>query len=192
MKKNYIIWGIALILVALAVYSANSYTSSYISKNTNSDSPTAAPTAAAAAQPDEPKFNPMQAIPFLLEDLNGNEVSLESLAGKKIFLNFWATWCPACRSEMPDIEKLYQETKDSDLVIVTINAGEKKGTIEKFMKDNDYNFMVLMDSDSSASASYRIRYLPTSFFINTKGEITYKYEISMSYDQMKEHLDTLE
>ncbi|WP_206872404.1 TlpA disulfide reductase family protein [Clostridium zeae] len=65
-----------------------------------------------------------KAIDFKLKTLDGKEVSLSDLKGKNIFINFWATWCPYCVQEMPEIEKLYQETKNSDLIILGIDIGE--------------------------------------------------------------------
>ncbi|GFZ33844.1 hypothetical protein CSC2_43700 [Clostridium zeae] len=59
-----------------------------------------------------------------MKTLDGKEVSLSDLKGKNIFINFWATWCPYCVQEMPEIEKLYQETKNSDLIILGIDIGE--------------------------------------------------------------------
>ena len=73
-----------------------------------------------------PDSEKIAALNFKLKDLNGVEVSLSDFKGKKVFLNFWASWCPPCKAEMPDLEKLYQETKDSDLVILAVNIGEDK------------------------------------------------------------------
>ena len=83
---------------------------------------------------------------FKLKDLNGNEISLSQFKGKKVFLNFWATWCPPCKAEMPDIEKVYNETKDSDLVILAVNINEKKDTVKSFIEKSKYHFTVLLDS----------------------------------------------
>ncbi|ETI89629.1 MAG: Alkyl hydroperoxide reductase/ Thiol specific antioxidant/ Mal allergen, partial [Clostridium butyricum DORA_1] len=95
-----------------------------------------------------------KALDFKLKDLDGNEVSLSSLKGKKVFLNFWATWCPPCKAEMPEIEKLYQETKDSDLVILAVDIGENSNTVKPFIDENKYNFKVLLDSDQSVATQY--------------------------------------
>ena len=128
MKKSFILWSLALILVAGALYTTNSYTNSKVSESVQAEE-------AAQKKPNAAENSLQQAIPFLLKDLEGNAVALEDFEGKKVFLNFWATWCPPCRAEMPDLQKLYWETKESDLVIVTINVQEKKSTIEKYMKD---------------------------------------------------------
>lgn len=128
---------------------------------------------------------------FTLVDLEGNKVSLSDFKGKKVFLNFWATWCPPCKSEMPEIEKVYQETKDSDLVILAVEIGEPLDTVKTFIDDNNYNFKVLLDSDQAVATNYGISAIPTSFFIDEQGNIVSKKIGAMTYDEMKEYIDTL-
>lgn len=129
---------------------------------------------------------------FTLLDLEGNEVSLSDYKGKKIFLNFWATWCPPCKAEMPDIEKVYQETKDSDLVILAVEIGEPLETVKSFIDENDYNFKVLLDIDQSVASTYNISSIPTSFFIDEDGYIIEKRVGGMNEDQMMEYIETLD
>jgi thiol-disulfide isomerase/thioredoxin len=131
------------------------------------------------------------ALDFKLNDLNGKEVSLSDYKGKKVFLNFWASWCPPCKAEMPDIEKLYNETNDTDLVILAINVGEIKSDVTNFLNDNKYNFTVLLDSDQNISNQYNIRGIPTSFFINKEGEIVSSKVGGMSLDEMKSYISKL-
>lgn len=133
-----------------------------------------------------------KAIDFKLKDLNGKELSLSDLKGKKVFLNFWATWCPPCRSEMPEIEKLYQETKDSNLVIVAVEIGEPLDTVKSFIDSNKYNFKVLLDSDQNVASKYNIASIPTSYFIDEDGNIVSKNVGAMNIDQMKAYIKTLD
>lgn len=128
---------------------------------------------------------------FTLVDLEGNKVSLSDLKGKKVFLNFWATWCPPCKAEMPEIEKIYQETKDSDLVILAVEIGEPLDTVKTFIDDNNYNFKVLLDSNQEIATAYGITAIPTSFFIDEQGNIVSQKIGAMTYDEMKEYIDTL-
>jgi thiol-disulfide isomerase/thioredoxin len=128
---------------------------------------------------------------FTLVDLEGNEVSLSDFKGKKVFLNFWATWCPPCKDEMPEIEKVYQETKDSDLVILAVEIGEPFDTVKNFIDDNKYGFKVLLDLEQSVSTNYEISAIPTSFFIDDEGNIVSKRVGGMTYDEMKEYINTL-
>lgn len=133
----------------------------------------------------------IKATDFKLKDLSGKEVSLSDYKGKKIFLNFWASWCPPCKAEMPEMEKLYQETKDSDLVILAVNIGEDKDTVQKFIKNNNYNFPVLLDIDNAAAIKYQIVSIPTSFFIDKEGNIVGKHIGSMTIDDMKSYINNI-
>lgn len=132
-----------------------------------------------------------EAPDFTLQDLNGKKVSLKDLKGKKVYLNFGATWCPPCRLEMPDIEKLYQETKDSDLVIIGIDIGEDKETVKNFISKNNYNFKILLDSDQSVASKYNITAIPASFFIDKNGKIVSSHIGAMTLEQMKENVKLL-
>ncbi|MBN4049359.1 redoxin domain-containing protein [Clostridium estertheticum] len=131
------------------------------------------------------------ALNFKLTDLNGKEVSLSDFKGKKVFLNFWASWCPPCKAEMPDIEKLYGQTKDSDLVILAVNIGDAKTTAKSFIDNNKYNFTVLLDSDQSIATKYNIVAIPTSFFINKEGNIVSTIKGGMTLEQMKINISKL-
>jgi thiol-disulfide isomerase/thioredoxin len=117
---------------------------------------------------------------------------LSDLKGKDVFLNFWATWCPPCKGEMPEIEKLYQETKNSNLVIVAIEIGEPLNDVKAFIQQNNYNFKVLLDSDQKVSSQYGITGVPTSFFINKEGNIVAENIGAMNIDQMKKYIKTLD
>ncbi|MVX63674.1 redoxin domain-containing protein [Clostridium chromiireducens] len=192
MKKALIALIIAFSLTGFSIYtiynsdSSNSKSDSSISlvsdKNNNSDEPMEVTTNSIKTK----------AIDFKLKDLNGNELSLSDLKGKKVFLNFWATWCPPCKAEMPEIEKLYQETKDSDLVIVAVEIGEPLDTVKSFIDSNKYNFKVLLDPDQTVATKYNITSIPTSYFIDTDGNIVSKHVGGMNIDQMKAYIKNLD
>lgn len=136
--------------------------------------------------------NKVLAPDFTLSDLEGNTVTLSELRGKKVFLNFWASWCGPCKAEMPDIEKLYQETKDSDLVILAVNVSENKSTAESYLKNNNLNFTVLMDTKDEASNTYLIRSFPSSFFIDKEGYIVSREVGTLTYAEMKDFIKALD
>jgi peroxiredoxin len=195
MKKTLIVL-IAAIVVCISIYTVNNYNTSNAkaangatikndSDQSNSNKTTSEPT---LINPNAPKT---KAIDFKLKDLEGKELSLSDLKGKKVFLNFWATWCPPCKAEMPEIEKLYQETKNSDLVIVAIEIGEPLDTVKPFIDSNKYNFKVLLDSDQSVSSKYNISAIPTSYFIDADGNIVSKSVGGMNIDQMKAAITAL-
>ncbi|MDD3705761.1 MAG: redoxin domain-containing protein [Clostridiaceae bacterium] len=199
MKKNFFIGIAAIVLVAMAFYITQSYNTKseiVINPPTQDQQPEQpVPDAESAPSADdnisESKINLMNDYDFSLEDLNGNKVDLSSFKGKKIFLNFWATWCPPCKAEMPDIEKLYQETKDSDLVILAVNVGEDKKTAQNFMNANKYNFTVLLDVTGEVSRLYQVTGIPTSYFIDTEGFLEDGITGGISLESMKEYISNL-
>ncbi len=113
----------------------------------------------------------VSSINFKLANLNGVEKELADYKGKIVFLNFWASWCGPCRSEMSSMETLYNEFREKGLVILAINLGENPAIVKKFKKDNNLSFPVLMDKDHSASALYGVRSIPTTYLIDRSGNI---------------------
>ena len=123
---------------------------------------------------------------FTLTDLDGNQVSLSDLRGKVVFLNFWATWCPPCRAEMPDIEAVYQKYKDQDVVILGIDIQESESRVRQFVEvDNDYNWTFLLDGTGVVSNAYEVTSIPYSFFIDTTGVIKATQIGAMSMSRME-------
>lgn len=127
-----------------------------------------------------------------MKDLSGKELSLSDLKGKNVFLNFWATWCPPCKAEMPEIQKLYEETKDSNLVIVAVELGEPLSTVKSFIDENKYSFKVLLDSDQSVASKYNVASIPTSYFIDIDGNVISKSIGGLNIDQMRAYIKALD
>lgn len=141
--------------------------------------------------PPKQNSNAQTAPDFTLLDLNGNKVSLSDFRGKNVFLNFWATWCPPCKAEMPDIEKVYQKYKNDDLIVLTVNLGEDSSTVKKFIDKSNYHFMVLLDSKQAVAEQYNIASIPTSYFIDPEGKIAARRIGSMTEKQMEEYIGKL-
>ena len=198
MKKNMIIWITAALLVAIAVYVTNNYNSKpEITVTPPVTTPEVTPAQTGnGSQPAEQqgpaKTNLMKDYDFELEDLNGNKVALSDYKGKKVYLNFWATWCPPCKAEMPDMEKLYQETKDTGLIMLAVNVGEDKKTVQDFITSSGYNFPVLLDVTGEVSQLYQVTGIPTSYFIDTEGYLDDGATGSVSLEAMKEFVNNLE
>lgn len=133
-----------------------------------------------------------QAEDFTLPDINGDMISLSDYQGENIYLNFWASWCDPCNDEMPDIEKIYQEYTDKGLVLLTINTGEDKDTVEEYMKTNGYTFPVLLDLEMDVARQYKTSSIPVSFFINKEGEIVTKKEGLMTGEEMRKAIEKLQ
>ncbi|NQU17047.1 MAG: TlpA family protein disulfide reductase [Candidatus Saganbacteria bacterium] len=112
-----------------------------------------------------------QAPEFTLTDLEGNSVALSSFKGKVVFLNFWATWCPPCRAEMPSMQKLNDLMKEKDFVILAVDVGERKAGVSSFVLKNKYTFKVLLDSDHEVSTDYKVAGIPTTLILNKEGKI---------------------
>jgi len=128
-------------------------------------SPTLEAASSGTAELDKP------APDFTLKDLDGNTVRLSDLRGKVVFLNFWATWCPPCRAEMPDIEKVHRKYRDQDVVVLGIDLRESASTVRPFVEDGGYTWAFLLDTTGEVGSMYRVGAIPTSFFIDKKGII---------------------
>ena len=129
---------------------------------------------------------------FTLTDQNGNEHTLSDYKGQTVFLNFWATWCPPCRSEMPEIQKLYEEYgyNEGELVVLGIAAPDvgREGDIDSvtaFLAENGYTFPVVMDSQGTITYLYSIRAYPTTFMISGDGSIYGYVEGALTEDLMR-------
>lgn len=135
---------------------------------------------------------PLPAIDFTLKDQFGNTHSLSDYKGKTIFLNFWATWCPPCRAEMPDIQELYetQDTEGDNGVIILGVAAPNYGTekdeqgIKDFLEDNGYTYPVLMDTNAELFEAYGIYSFPTTYMIDRDGNIFGYASGQLSMDMM--------
>jgi len=106
-----------------------------------------------------------------LKDMNGNNVSLADFKGKIVFLNFWTTWCPTCRIEMPSMEKLHQKLKNKDFALVTINLQESASRVKGFFKGLKLSFTALLDTTGEVGASFGIRAIPTTYILDKTGRI---------------------
>lgn len=114
----------------------------------------------------------LQAFDFILPDLEGKKVSLRDYRGKLVFLNFWATWCPACREEMPSMERLWRAFKDKDFVLLAISS-DRQGAkvVGPFMEKFRLTFPALLDSDGKVSARYGVRAIPTTYLVDREGKV---------------------
>jgi peroxiredoxin len=107
---------------------------------------------------------------FTLMSLDGKTYSLEGLRGKVVLLNFWATWCPPCRKEMPDMQKLYAELAAKGFVVLAV-SDEKRDVVEKFLADKGYTFPVLLDEGRKVHESFDVEGIPKSFLFGRVGKI---------------------
>jgi thiol-disulfide isomerase/thioredoxin len=108
---------------------------------------------------------------FVLVDLEGDMFRLNNLRGKTVFLNFWATWCPPCRAEMPEIEAIYQSYKDKEVAVIGVDIAENKDMVLQYVKQSGYSWTFVLDTKGEVATNYRITAIPTSFFIDKEGVI---------------------
>lgn len=109
---------------------------------------------------------------FSLTGLDGKSYQLSAFRGKPVILNFWATWCPPCRAEMPAFERVWQRYNQGDVVILAVNQRESPLTVERFEQNVvDVSFPILLDSQGEASRLFLVTGLPTTFFIDAEGRI---------------------
>lgn len=121
---------------------------------------------------------------FELTTLEGETVKLSSLRGERVMVNFWATWCPPCRAEIPDLQKFHEDTDINILAINLTDTESSYDNVPKFVKNFGMEFPVLMDEESNVATKYQIQPIPTSFMVDTNGVIQYKAMGAMNYDLM--------
>lgn len=138
----------------------------------------------------EPTLYP--APDFTLTDQNGVEHTLSDYKGKTVFLNFWATWCPPCKGEMPDIQALYEKYggNEEDLVVLGVaspNVGREGSAdgVKQFLTDNGYTFPVVLDDGGAVATAYGIRAYPTTWMIDKDGNIFGYVESAMTPEIME-------
>ena len=136
-----------------------------------------------SASPTESQRPVVAAPDFTLTDQYGNTHTLSDYKGKTVFLNFWATWCGPCKSEMPDIQALYESygKNEGDVIILGVagprteqNPYTNEGTqadVEQFLEENGYTFPVVMDLTGEIQAAYAISAFPTTFMIDSNGNV---------------------
>ena len=116
--------------------------------------------------PDAPEFN--------LEDQDGNFLKMSDYKGKVVIVNFWATWCPPCRKEMPSMQRAWEILKKENIEMLAINVGEDSDQIFSFTAEYPVEFPLIMDKDSSVVRQWKVRGLPTTYIVNPAGQIVYQ------------------
>jgi len=139
---------------------------------------------AGAAEREQPKLGhtltdisaSVPAPDFTLEDMDGKKFSLKDYRGKVVLLNFWATWCPPCRREIPSMERIYEHFKDKDFVVLALNQMEDIDPVFIYLGGLEVSptFPVLFDKDSSVSRAYEVLGLPTTYLIDKNGTIRFR------------------
>ena len=101
-------------------------------------------------------------------------MSLSKQRGKVVFLNFWATWCPPCRAEMPSMEVLYRKLKGKDFEMMAVSVDRSISVVQKFVEKHNLNFPVLHDKKMAVSRMYGVYGYPTTLLIDKTGKVAFK------------------
>jgi peroxiredoxin len=109
-------------------------------------------------------------VNFTLSDLHGKTWTLKDLRGKVVLVNFWATWCPPCRKEMPDMEALHQEFKEQGLVILAI-SDEESDKVEPFITEHKFSYPILLDPGRKVNDLFEVEGIPKSFLYDRSGHL---------------------
>lgn len=115
---------------------------------------------------------------FQGKTLKGKEIDLSSLRGKVVLLDFWASWCPPCREEMPKLVDFYEQHKNSDFQLIAVNIDNKSSNMQHFL-DKLFpmpEFPIIADNTQKIPALFNIEAMPTTIFIDKKGNIRYRHD----------------
>ncbi|MDK2814667.1 MAG: hypothetical protein PWP18_580, partial [Thermoanaerobacter sp.] len=202
-NKSLIFTIIAVIVIGALIFVLNNYTKSVQpapsqvaennSPSNNEDQNTSSNANSNSTEQSEPKIGNQVgdiAPDFTLKDLDGNTVTLSSLRGKKVILNFWATTCPYCKIEMPALNQFIKSHKD-DTVLLAIDLGESPSKVKQYLEGKGYEFTVLLDTDLSTIYDYQVQFIPMSYFIDKNGIIRAISNGAMTYDEIEEYYKSI-
>ncbi|WP_174613491.1 peroxiredoxin family protein [Virgibacillus ihumii] len=189
--KKAIIAVIVLAMFGWAVYDFAISTNETANELNNSSTKTTPPSSqnGGLKMTDEVGLSPGNIAPdFKLKNMKGKAVRLSDFRGEPVIVNFWATWCPPCRAEIPDLRKLYKN-KNVEILAVNLTSTEQSiGDVKKFVQNYKMSFPVLKDTESKVAEQYNVRAYPTSYMIDASGHITYMHLGAMNYDLMIQQL----
>jgi len=168
-KKQWIRRLVVLFLIIAAGYSV------YISSN----------------QDESPVKKGDPAPNFELFVLDGSKVTLHEYKGKAVILNFWATWCHPCQSEMPLLEEEYLKRKEKPFEILAVNYAETEVAVSLFQSNFDLSFPLLLDPDKKVATQYGVSVLPVTFFINADGIVVSKVVGELSKEVLQENIQKI-
>lgn len=129
---------------------------------------------------------------FRLPDLEGNQVSLSDHRGEVVLVNFWATWCPPCRVEMPDMEAVYRAHRDEGFEILGVDQREPKELVEEFVTERGFSWIFLLDEDFDVSREYSATSIPRSILVDRDGTVAHIWTGTLTRAQLEQQLAQLE
>lgn len=176
-----ILSAVLVLLIAVSVSLYNSFSENYVEET---DSVTGT-----GNVPDETK-EVLLTKDFVVTDMSGNEVKLSDFFGKPIVVNFWATWCNPCTSEMPHFEEAYKKYGDK-VHFLMVNVGDSRNEAKAFGEKNSYTFPIYHDSSYSASFAYNVSSIPGTLFINADGELVHSRVGALSKEVLISNIEKI-
>ncbi|HYP68512.1 MAG TPA: TlpA disulfide reductase family protein [Thiobacillaceae bacterium] len=129
------------------------------------------------------KLDPRVAPVLAAIDPEGGKHDLATYKGRVVLINFWASWCPPCRKEMPSMQRLMQRLGGKSFVILAVDSGESRAESESFLKEIRPDFPILLDPDSEAARRWKVFAMPTSFLVDKQGRVRYALAGATEWDE---------
>lgn len=165
---RYAVWAIAVLALCIAAYILKPFFMSTTHSGAGPEALTGLP-----------------APVFTLRDDRGAVVSLERYRGHVVLMNLWASWCPPCRAEMPDLQRLADARARSDLVIIGVNEGESPARAREFADSLGIRFPIWIDASERYGRTYAALGLPTSVILDRNGTVVHGYDGPLTFAQMQ-------
>lgn len=128
---------------------------------------------------------------FTVPRLGGGTITLADYRGQVVLVNFWATWCPPCRAEMPELEAVYRQHRDAGFVILGVDQAEDEATVRDFVAERGFSWTFALDRDGAVSRDYGALGLPTSVLIDREGRIVYRWSGALTRPDLERRLVAL-
>lgn len=173
MNSKKLLIGIGIILVAIGYW--------YTMADTDNDKPS--PAKGTGVRVGE------TLAPFILESLNGSQVTVGQ-PGKITVINFWATWCPPCQEEIPELEKFAQNNQEK-VDFYAVNLQESNEKISEFMSKNSYTMLVLLDQNGIVGKKFQVTAIPTTIIVNKHGMVKFRKAGAMTKDELEGIINSL-
>jgi peroxiredoxin len=132
-----------------------------------------------------------QAPDFALVDMQGKKHQLSDYRGQGVFLNFWGTWCPPCKKEMPYINNQYHQYKDKGVQVLTVDIQESELAVNQFAERLKLDFPIMIDTDKEVMSTYGIDPLPATFLIDKNGEVVEYYTGELTEEKVREFMEKI-
>ncbi|MEH7157237.1 thiol-disulfide oxidoreductase ResA [Neobacillus drentensis] len=132
-----------------------------------------------------------EAPDFALVDMQGNKHQLSDYRGQGVFLNFWGTWCPPCKKEMPYINNQYHQYKDKGVQVLTVDIQESELAVNQFADRLKLDFPIMIDTDKEVMNTYGIDPLPATFLIDKNGKVVKYYTGELTEDKIREFMEKI-